>query len=60
MDDQRIVHGPALRFEDVRDGLPVQGIRRETIDRLGRNGHQLAVFQQLAGSLNILFGIGQF
>ena len=60
MDDQRIVHRTALRLEDVGDGLPVQGIRRKTVHGLGRNGHQLAVFQQLAGSLNILFGIGQF
>ena len=53
--DQRIVHRTALRLEDVRDGLPVQGICRETVHGLGRDGHQFTVFQQLPGFCDILY-----
>ena len=44
--DQRIEARPALRFVDAGDGFGVRGIRREPVDRLGRNCDRLSVGDQ--------------
>lgn len=40
MDNQRVVLRAALGFKNVQDGLFVEGVGPESIDRLGRDAEQ--------------------
>ena len=42
MDDERVVLRAALGLKDVQDGLLVERVRAEAVDRLGRNAEQAA------------------
>ena len=59
MNDQRVVAGTPLGFEDAPYRFSVQRIGRESIDGLGRDGDEFAVPEKFSGRLNILFGIGK-
>ncbi len=47
MHDQRMIGGAALGGEDSGNRLCVGGIRPEAVDRLGREGNELACAQQI-------------
>ena len=55
MDDERMVGRPALGGKNLGDGDRVGGIRPQTVDRLGREGDQLACADQLDGAGEIGF-----
>ena len=42
MDDERVVLWTALGLEDVQDGLFVERVGSEAVDRLGRDAEQAA------------------
>jgi hypothetical protein len=46
MGNQRIETRSALGFEDAGNRLPVGRVAGEAVDGLGRNGHNLAGFEQ--------------
>ena len=56
MDNQRIVLGPALGGKDTGRRRTVQSIRRQAINGLGGDSHQLA-FPQQPGRLGNPLGI---
>ena len=47
--DQRIELRPSLGLEDLGDGAFVGGVAAQAVDRLGREGHQLALADQPRG-----------
>ncbi len=42
VDDERVVGGPVLGREDMRDGVGVEGVGAEAVDGLGGEGHEVA------------------
>ena len=54
MKDQGIVIGPALGLKNAADGISVQTVGAQTIDRLRGNGHQASLPQQLGGGGNLV------
>ena len=55
MNDERVVLGTALGFKNAADGVFVQGVGREAVDRLGGDGHQLAGGQKRPGFGHAVF-----
>ena len=58
MDDQGIVLRAALRHENFLDRLAVAGVGGNAVDRLGGQGYQLTVLQQLRGFGNAFSPVG--
>ena len=56
MDDEGIVLGTALGFKDPQNGVGVQSVGRQTVDRFGGDAHHLPLPQQFSGFLDIGFG----
>ena len=59
VDDERIVLGTALCLKDPQNGVGIQCVGRQTVDRFGGNAHHLALTQQFARFLNVSFGAAQ-
>ena len=54
VDDEGIVLRASLRHKDLAHGLAVAGVGRDAVDRLGRQGYQLALPQKLGCAGNAL------
>ena len=50
MDDERVVGGAAFDLEDALDGLGIERIGGQAVNRFGGQGDQLAGAQKLRGA----------
>ena len=53
VDDQRVGGRTSLELEDARDGGGVLGVGAQTLEGLGREGHQTASAQHTCRSLDV-------